>query len=201
LDQPKNVGYSFGFGAETKSSTEAADDFITFYQNWLLLFPEFVGRQLIIAGESYGGHYIPAWANAILNFNTKQAAIAAPVINFSGVLIGNGCVNNTVQNSDTFVAFQHENNLIPASSNPKSASAGRAAMAAYLGYQPNYYDYRLTSISCAACYSYNYTAWSYWLLQSEILTALNVCGQAGFRSSLTFDMCCLSVIQTWPFRR
>ena len=74
-------------------------------------------------------------------------------------------------------------------------------MAAYLGYQPNYYDYRLTSISCAACYSYNYTAWSYWLLQSEILTALNVCGQAGFRSSLTFDMCCLSVIQTWPFRR
>eukprot|EP01035_Chromulina_nebulosa_P038700 gene38700-52281_t len=33
LDQPKNVGYSFGYGAETKSSTEAADDFITFYQN------------------------------------------------------------------------------------------------------------------------------------------------------------------------
>jgi hypothetical protein len=102
------------------------------------------------------------------------------VTDTAGVLIGNGCVNNTVQNSDTFVAFQHENNLIPASSNPKSATAGRAAMSAYLGYQPNYYDYRLTSISCAACYSYNYTAWSYWLLQSDILTALNVCGQAGF---------------------
>lgn len=54
LDQPKNVGYSFGYGTETKSSVEAADDFIIFYQNWLTLFPEFVGRKVIIAGESYG---------------------------------------------------------------------------------------------------------------------------------------------------
>lgn len=177
LDQPKNVGYSFGYGSATKSSKEAADDFVVFYQNWLLLFPEFVGRQLIIAGESYGGHYIPAWANAILDYNDKASASAA--INFAGVLIGNGCVNNTVQNSDTFIAFQHENNLIPASLKPKSSTASRAAMASYLGYTPNYYDYRTTSISCSACYGYNYTAWSYWLLQSDILTALNVCGQAG----------------------
>jgi pimeloyl-ACP methyl ester carboxylesterase len=35
------------------------------------------------------------------------------------------------------------------------------------------------SISCSACYGYNYTAWSYWLLKAEFLTALNVCGQAG----------------------
>lgn len=40
-------------------------------------------------------------------------------------------------------------------------------------------DYRLQSVSCNACYSYNYTAWSYWFLQSEVATALNVCGDAG----------------------
>jgi len=141
-----------------------------------LCFTKTGWTKLIIAGESYGGHYIPAWANAILSFNDKNTE---NTIKFSGVLIGNGCVNNTVQNSNTFIAFQHENNLIADTQNPKTSSTARAAMTKYLGYEPNYYDYRIQSISCTACYGYNYTAWSYWFLQSEILTALNVCGDAG----------------------
>jgi carboxypeptidase C (cathepsin A) len=58
LDQPRYVGYSYGYGQKVKSSVEAADDFITFYEGWLNLFPEFKGRELIISGESYGGHYV-----------------------------------------------------------------------------------------------------------------------------------------------
>ena len=58
LDQPRYVGYSYGYGPKVKSSVEAADDFITFYEGWLDLFPEFRGRELIISGESYGGHYV-----------------------------------------------------------------------------------------------------------------------------------------------
>jgi hypothetical protein len=58
LDQPRYVGYSYGYGQKVKSSVEAADDFITFYEGWLDLFPEFKGRELIISGESYGGHYV-----------------------------------------------------------------------------------------------------------------------------------------------
>ncbi|RYY77471.1 hypothetical protein EON63_18700, partial [archaeon] len=34
-------------------------------------------------------------------------------------------------------------------------------------------------MTCSACYSYNYTAWATWLLQPDVLTALNVCGDAG----------------------
>ena len=140
LDQPKNVGYSFGYGAETKNSVEAADDFIVFYNNWLTLFPEFVGRKLIIAGESYGGHYVPAWANAILNFNADTGAKdPSKLINFGGMAIGNGCVNNTVQNTERFVEFQHNCNLIPATSNPKNEAQAYAAMISYIGYEPNYY--------------------------------------------------------------
>ena len=140
VDQPKNVGYSFGYGDETKSSVEAADDFIIFYNNWLELFPEFKGRKTIIAGESYGGHYIPAWANAILDFNEDVGAKdSTKLINFSGVVIGNGCLNDTVQNTDRFIDFQHENNLIPADSNPRNEAAAYAAMISHLGYEPNYY--------------------------------------------------------------
>ena len=52
-------------------------------------------------------------------------------------------------------------------------------MISYIGYIPNYYDYRIQSITCSACYGYNYTAWSYWFLQPEVLKALNICGDAG----------------------
>lgn len=135
VDQPKNVGYSFGYGDATKSSVEAADDFIIFYQNWLELFPDFKGRQLIIAGESYGGHYVPAWANAILDFNEKGTGKtdSSKLINFGGVAIGNGCVNDTVQNNDRFIDFQHANNLIPADSKPRSYAAALRAMISYIG--------------------------------------------------------------------
>eukprot|EP00595_Chromulina_sp_UTEXLB2642_P002408 CAMPEP_0196761334 /NCGR_PEP_ID=MMETSP1095-20130614/534_1 /TAXON_ID=96789 ORGANISM="Chromulina nebulosa, Strain UTEXLB2642" /NCGR_SAMPLE_ID=MMETSP1095 /ASSEMBLY_ACC=CAM_ASM_000446 /LENGTH=391 /DNA_ID=CAMNT_0042110737 /DNA_START=225 /DNA_END=1400 /DNA_ORIENTATION=+ len=176
LDQPRNVGYSFGYGSSVSSSVQAADDFVVFYNEWLTEFPEFVDRPLVIAGESYGGHYIPAWANAILDYNENYPDNTIP---FSGALIGNGCVNNTVQNSNEYISFLHEQNLIPSTSNPSSQALAEVAMVKNLGYSPNYYDYRIQSISCNACYGYNYTAWSYWFLQSTVETALNVCGEAG----------------------
>jgi len=176
LDQPRNVGYSFGYGSQVKSSEEAATDFVTFYTNWLNLFPELKGRELIIAGESYGGHYVPAWANAILKYN---AANPNNKINFAGVAIGNGCTDDAIQTTAKFVEYQHAENLIPADSNPSTQSAANSAMNSYLGYSPNYYDYRLQSITCSGCYSYNYSAWAHWFLDSEVTTALNVCGDAG----------------------
>lgn len=178
LDQPRNVGYSFGYGSGTESSVEAGQDVVTFYLNWLQLFPEFKGRPLIVAGESYGGHYIPAFTSAIMSYNSKQSVVADRIPLVAAV-IGNGCVNDTVQDTASYVDFQHENNLIPASSNPKTMASAMSAMTSYLGYNPNYYDYRLESVTCSACYSYNYTAWSYWFLQQSVLDALHVCGDAG----------------------
>ncbi len=56
------------------SSVAAAADFLVFVDGVVRLFPEFAGRALIIAGESYGGHYIPAFAGSILDRNEAVAA-------------------------------------------------------------------------------------------------------------------------------
>lgn len=191
VDQPRTVGYSFGYGSLVTSSVAAANDFVVFFNGWLEEFPEFKNRKVIISGESYGGHYIPAWSNAILTFN---AANPTKPINLAGLVIGNGCLNNTVQDgTDVFVQFQHEQNLIPADSNPKTQAAAQSAMASYLGYTVNYYDYRAKSVTCSGCYGYDYRAWSKFFLQSSVKTALNVCGDAGNAAFATAAGGCVSL--------
>lgn len=178
LDQPRYVGFSFGYGDKVHSSVEAAKDFVTFYNEWIQIFPEYKGRELIIAGESYGGHYVPAWTGAIMDFNEAQVDKSMK-IPLTGVVIGNGAVNNTIQNNDEYVKFLHAENLIPAESNPRNQGMAEIEMVKYLGYTPNYYDYRSERVDCSACYSYNYTAWAHWFLQEEVEGALGVCGDAG----------------------
>jgi pimeloyl-ACP methyl ester carboxylesterase len=113
-----------------------------------------------------------------LDFNEEQTNDANK-INFAGAVIGNGCVNNTVQGTDEYIQFLHQENLIPADSHPKTQVSAATAMVKHLGYTPNYYDYRTESISCDACYGYNYSAWAHWFLKDEIEQSLNVCGDAG----------------------
>ena len=62
LDQPINVGYSYG--DESVSDTVAAGKDV--YSLLVLLFkqfPEYKDLDFHIAGESYAGHYIPVFAS------------------------------------------------------------------------------------------------------------------------------------------
>mmetsp|Transcript_37263 Transcript_37263/g.48193 ORF Transcript_37263/g.48193 Transcript_37263/m.48193 type:complete len:471 (+) Transcript_37263:18-1430(+) len=186
VDQPRYVGNSFGYGDKCKSSVSAANDIVTFIQGWYDVFPEYSKNNVVIAGESYGGHYIPAWANAIMDHNEAIAVSETALsqgeyeIPMVGIGIGNGCVNDTVQDDAKYIEFLHDNNLIPSDATPSSESAANAQMQAYIGYDPNFYDFRVRDVSCSGCYSYNYTEWSYWFLKQEVIDALHICGDAGY---------------------
>jgi carboxypeptidase C (cathepsin A) len=137
-NQPRYVGYSFGYGSHSPSTVDAANDIVSFINEWFVEFPEFVGRPVIISGESYAGQYMPAWANAILDYNNEDNENITP-INLRGVLIGNGCINSTVQNDEKYYKFLHAENLIPSSVNPVPMSEAEKGMVSYIGYVPNYY--------------------------------------------------------------
>ena len=94
VDQPRFVGNSGGDSQAqgVHSSVDAASDFVTFYRGIIDIFPEYSGKDLISAGESYGGHYIPAFAQAILDENKQHPENLIPL---AGAIIGNGCVNGT----------------------------------------------------------------------------------------------------------
>ena len=178
IDQPRYVGFSFGYGDYVTSSTDAGEDFVTFLTSWLDYFPEFKGRETIISGESYGGHYVPAMADAVMNYN-EALSESSSQINLAGLFIGNGCVNNTVQNGDTYIDFLHAQKLIPDDATPRNEATAEAMMIKHIGYSPNYYDYRLESVSCSGCYGYNYSAWADWFLRDDVKEALGICGKSG----------------------
>ncbi len=84
---------------------------------------------------------------------SKRASIRAARINFAGALIGNGCINWTVQTPESFVDFQLAHNLIPAGPVPPAFNNDTNAwMDSYIGYTPNFYDYRLQNLDCVGCY-------------------------------------------------
>lgn len=57
-------------------------------------FESLKGRDFHLAGESYGGRYIPVFASEIVYQNKKRATIATdsspPIINLKSILVGNG---------------------------------------------------------------------------------------------------------------
>lgn len=86
---PAGVGFSYSntpidldeFGAQAGKRT--AEDNYIFLVNWLKRFPEFKGREIYIAGQSYAGHYVPQLAQLIVRRNSQN------FINLRGILMGN----------------------------------------------------------------------------------------------------------------
>ncbi|KAJ2157796.1 hypothetical protein GGF46_004240, partial [Coemansia sp. RSA 552] len=69
LDQPLNVGFSYGKGVST--SYAAGKDVYSFLQLFYHAFPEYAQSELHVFGESYAGHYVPATAKAIHEANLQ----------------------------------------------------------------------------------------------------------------------------------
>ncbi|KAF8602097.1 peptidase S10 serine carboxypeptidase [Ceratobasidium sp. AG-I] len=90
IDQPAGVGYSYNDGPRVGDSYIAAEDMWAFLQIFYKRFGEYSG-QLHVAGESYGGTYIPHIARAIYNNNKALGARDNLVhVNLTSILIGNG---------------------------------------------------------------------------------------------------------------
>ncbi|KAJ2162684.1 hypothetical protein GGF46_000409 [Coemansia sp. RSA 552] len=106
LDQPTNVGFSYG--SDVFTSVAAGQDVHAFLQLLYKALPEYAGSDLHIAGESYGGHYVPAVAKAIreanadLSENIRVGRLGIGeqekrVLPLASIAIGNGLVDPLTQ--------------------------------------------------------------------------------------------------------
>jgi serine carboxypeptidase-like clade 2 len=90
LESPAGVGFSYSANNSFYNYVNdeiTARDGLTFLQGWFTKFPEYRDRDFFIAGESYGGHYVPQLAQLItqsnVKFNLKGIAIGNPLLEFA----------------------------------------------------------------------------------------------------------------------
>jgi len=91
VDQPIGVGFSYAdYGQTVSTSEEAAQDIAAFVAIFFENFTSFKGRAFHMAGESYGGRYIPLFASAVYDQNAMLVKEGLTPINLTSIIIGNG---------------------------------------------------------------------------------------------------------------
>ncbi|KAG6900567.1 hypothetical protein C0993_008721 [Termitomyces sp. T159_Od127] len=99
VDQPIGVGYSYAdYGEFVGTSEDAAVDIAAFVVIFFENFSKFKGRAFHMAGESYGGRYIPLFASEVYDQNARLVEAGLTPINLTSAIIGNGWTDmlNTV---------------------------------------------------------------------------------------------------------
>ncbi len=141
LDQPASgVGFSYSEEGVINNTPTAAKDVYAFLQLFLDQFPKYSKLPFHIAGESYGGVYLPNFAAEIHNQNKalearEEAGVSLsstePIkINLESIAIGNGLTNPAVQFPSVFdYACGEENKyrLFDPSSDTCNTLASKAA--------------------------------------------------------------------------
>ncbi|KAE8726272.1 Serine carboxypeptidase-like 29 [Hibiscus syriacus] len=94
LDSPVGVGFSYSNTSSdllNNGDKSTAKDSLNFLLKWLKRFPQYKDRDFYIAGESYGGHYVPQLSQAIVRHNK---ATKAKAINLKGYMVGNALTDD-----------------------------------------------------------------------------------------------------------
>ena len=93
VDQPLGSGYSqadLPYKSLPKNEQEISEQIYEFLLKFYTKFPEFKGRDVYIAGESYSGHFLPNFGTYIVNKKNPDMVL-------KGIAIGNGIVDPSVQ--------------------------------------------------------------------------------------------------------
>ncbi|KAI6659309.1 Serine carboxypeptidase S10 family member 1-like [Oopsacas minuta] len=103
VDQPVGTGFSYTnnpLGIETNEKT-IARELTVFLEEFYQKFPKYASLPLFIIGESYAGHYVPAFSAYIL----QNSQIVTK--NLKGIGIGNGWVDPK-QQYPAYTEFMHD---------------------------------------------------------------------------------------------
>ena len=92
IEQPVGVGFSYSDNSSDYriGDDQTALDNVQVILQFISKFPEYSKTPIYLTAESYGGHYIPTWADAILDYNYANPK---NLINLAGFAVGNPYVD------------------------------------------------------------------------------------------------------------
>ncbi|XP_065897505.1 uncharacterized protein [Dysidea avara] len=105
IDQPAGTGFSYVTNplGYTIDERQIARELWYMVQEFYQKYPKYANLDLYILGESYAGHYVPAFGAEIVRSNSPYAK------NLKGVGIGNGWVDPKIQyGAYAEFAYQHK---------------------------------------------------------------------------------------------
>nr|ALO61072.1 serine carboxypeptitase-like protein 49 [Dionaea muscipula] len=110
VDSPTGTGFSYSNDSRDSRHDEVgvSNDLYDFIQAFFGAHPSYASNPFFITGESYGGHYVPAFASRV---NQGNKANEGTPINLKGFAIGNGLTNPGIQYA-AYPDFALDNNLI-----------------------------------------------------------------------------------------
>ncbi|KAK1226684.1 hypothetical protein PQX77_010328 [Marasmius sp. AFHP31] len=101
VDQPVGVGFSYAeYGESVSTTEEAAQDIAAFIAIFFENFNQFKGRPFHMAGESYGGYYIPHFASAVYDQNAALVKAGLTPVNLNSTMIGKSVVPQSGYDDD-----------------------------------------------------------------------------------------------------
>ncbi|CAF4061257.1 unnamed protein product [Adineta steineri] len=104
VDQPVGTGFStIDTDSFIHELDEMANQFLSFLDQYIKIFPELLENDIYLAGQSYAGQYIPYIAKAILEQRST--------LKLRGLLIGNGWID-PVTIYKSYLPFAVANNLV-----------------------------------------------------------------------------------------
>lgn len=104
IESPAFVGFSYSNDTSDLAvgDERTARDLVAFLHAFVQRFPAYQGRPFWISGESYGGHYVPNLALALLDSQQDGTAPlladGTPAINLQGFLVGNAWTDPAIDN-------------------------------------------------------------------------------------------------------
>lgn len=104
IEQPVGVGFSRAEGRLKYDDALAAADNVRFIKGWLAQFPQYATNRFYISSESYGGHYMPTLAAALLH--------DGGVPSFRGLMVGNPLTYLTYRNFGMYATY-YGHQLLP----------------------------------------------------------------------------------------
>jgi carboxypeptidase C (cathepsin A) len=118
IEQPIGTGFSYGSGASESDTRVGAEHIYNFIQVVLSRHPHI--PSVSFHSLSYGGHFVPEWANKIIDENAKiqDGKSAAQVIPLKSISLGNAWFGNDEQYLSLFDTLCEDQPYIGGPSEP-----------------------------------------------------------------------------------
>ncbi|KAF7294558.1 Carboxypeptidase [Mycena indigotica] len=115
IEQPVGVGFSYAeYGQSIDTTEAAANDIAAFLAIFFESMDGLKGRRLHIAGESYGGRYVPLFASQIFDNNQRATQLGITPINLISAIVGKSidlltslCCPNKTQEMAVAIFFSY----------------------------------------------------------------------------------------------